>query len=250
MNRGETIAHRELKRLAFAWARDHGFVLAACEVRIPASSYRADVAACSLARKDGERTVVLFECKQSRADLLRDQADEAITRKQAQEISQRLNALRALVGEHRPDLRKGETLFPEYDDYDFRGLRHEGLHGLEKEVETLQRKIFNSVKFSRLRRYEAATHLYLVTEADIVADHEVPLGWGWLVRRGETLDCIVKPTRLSPTPAQTARWLEAIALSGAHVSAKVLGVTKCAATQNDESMGIVAKQAVPSEPKP
>lgn len=226
MNRGETAAHRELKKLAFVWARENGFPIAACEVRIPASGYRADVAACSPARTDSERAVALFECKQCRSDLLRDRADETTVCAQAAEIAQRLSALRAMVAEHRPDLRRGEALFPEYDDYDFRGLRHDGLHGLEKEVETLQRKIFNSVKFSRLRRYEAATHLYLVTEGDILAEHEVPLGWGWLVRKGEALDCLVKPTRLSPRPTQTERWLEAIALAGTRVSAKTLGIER------------------------
>ncbi|MFT3867768.1 MAG: hypothetical protein QM715_04630 [Nibricoccus sp.] len=226
MNRGETAAHRELKKLAFEWARDHGFPIAACEVRIPASGYRADVAACSLAQKDGERAVALFECKQCRSDLLRDKADEAKVRAQTVEISQRLSALRTLVAEHRPDLRRGESLFPEYDDYDFRGLRHEALHGLEKEMETLQKKILNSVKFSRLRRYEAATHLYLVTEGDILAEYEVPLGWGWLARRGETLECLLKPTRLSPTSKQTERWLEAIALAGTRVSAKAFGIER------------------------
>jgi hypothetical protein len=223
MNRGETDAHRELKKLAFAWARENGFPIAACEVRIPSSGYRADVAACSLAQKGGERATALFECKQCRSDLLRDQADEVKVRTQAGEISQRLAALRGMVAEHRPDLRRGEALFPEYDEYDFRGLRHDGLHGLEKEVETLQRKILNSVKFSRLRRYEAATHLYLVTESDILAEYEVPLGWGWLVRKGETLDCLVKPTRLSPTPKQTECWLEAIAVAGTRAMAKEFG---------------------------
>jgi hypothetical protein len=234
MNRGETAAHRELKKLAFVWARDHGFPIAACEVRIPSSGYRADVAACSLVQQGGERAVALFECKQCRPDLLRDQADEAKVRARAEETSQRLASLRALVAEHRPDLRRGEALFPEYDDYDFRGLRHEGLHGLEKEVETLQKKILNSVKFSRLRRYEAATHLYLVTEGDILAEYEVPLGWGWLVRKGDALDCLVKPFRLSPTPRQTERWLEAIALAGTRVSAKTLGITKQAEAPEPE----------------
>ena len=34
---GETAAHRELKRLALAWAQANGFTLAATEVRVPSS---------------------------------------------------------------------------------------------------------------------------------------------------------------------------------------------------------------------
>jgi len=231
MNRGESVAHQALKKLAFAWAQENGFPVAACEVRIPASGYRADVAACSLTRKSAERVVALFECKQSRSDLLRDQADEPAVRMQNAALADRLTTLRSLIAEHRPDLRRGEALFAEYDDYDFRGLRHAGLHALEKELETLQRKIIQCVKFSRLRRYQAADHLYLVTENDIMVENEVPLGWGWLVREDDTLICRVKPVRLSPSPQQAIRWLEAIALAGTRSAAKILGVT----TQNTET---------------
>jgi hypothetical protein len=222
MKRGETDAHRELKRLAFAWARENSLPIAACEVRIPASGYRADVAACS--RDTTNRIVALFECKQCRADFLRDQADETAVRLQTEELTARMSALRALLAVHRPDLRRGESLFAEYDDYDFRGLRHDGLHTLENELETLQKKIIQSVKFSRLRRYHAADHLYLVTESDMMTENEVPLGWGWLVRSGDTLTCALKPVRLSPTPQQRLHWLEAIAIAGARSTARALGL--------------------------
>ncbi|MFT3783001.1 MAG: hypothetical protein QM790_13415 [Nibricoccus sp.] len=224
MNRGETAAHQQLKRMAFVWAQQNGFPIAACEVRIPSSGYRADVAGCSLSRKDAPRAVALFECKQCRADFLRDEADETTTRTQATALNERMNALRALIAVHRPDLRLGVSLFPEYDDYDFRGLKHSGLHAVETELETLQRKLLQCVKFSRLKRYHAADHLYLVTEAGILSENEVPLGWGWLVREGETLVCRTKPLRLSPTPQQIERWLEAIAAAGARATAKLIGI--------------------------
>lgn len=222
MNRGETNAHRELKRLAFAWARENSLPIAACEVRIPASGYRADVAACS--RDATDQLAALFECKQCRADFLRDQADEPAVRQQAMELTARMSALRELLAVHRPDLRRGESLFAEYDNYDFRGLRHDGLHALENELETLQKKMIQSVKFSRLRRYHAADHLYLVTESGMMTENEVPLGWGWLVRSGDALTCALKPVRLSPTPRQRLRWLEAIAVAGTRSTALALGL--------------------------
>lgn len=224
MSRSETAAHLELKKLAFAWAQENGFPIAACEVRIPASGYRADVAACSLVRKNAERAVALFECKQSRADLLRDRTDEPAARERNAKLGERLARLRALIAEHRPDLRRGDSLFPEFDDYDLRGLQHEGLYALEKEIETLQRKLVQGVKFSRLRRYHAATYLYLVTEADIVAAHEVPLGWGWLVREGGALVLRAKPVRLEPASEKTTRWLEALAAACARATASSLGL--------------------------
>jgi len=47
MKSGETSAHRELKRLALAWAQANGFAIAATEARVPKCGYRTDVAACS-----------------------------------------------------------------------------------------------------------------------------------------------------------------------------------------------------------
>lgn len=38
-----------------------------------------------------------------------------------------------------------------------------------------------------MTRYRCADFLWLVAESDIVAPAEVPAGWGWLVRVGETL---------------------------------------------------------------
>ncbi len=219
MHRGETPAHRELKRLAFEWARENGLPLAACEVRIPSSGYRADVAACS---RGDDRRVAIFECKQCRSDFLRDQADEPGVRLRAVELAERVASLRALIAVHRPDLRRGESLFAEFDDYDFRGLRHDGLQAVERELELLQRKIVASLKFSRLRRYQAADHLYLVTEPDIMNASEVPAGWGWLVREGAMLHVRLKPVRLLPTALQQARWLEAIALAGTRAAARLL----------------------------
>lgn len=214
MSSGETQAHRTLKRLALSWARGAGLVIAGFEVRIPHSGYRADVAAASRHPMGREGRVALFECKQGRADFLRDQADETGTRTQATALATRVQALRAAVASHRPDLRRGETLFPEFDSYDFAGLRHDTLHGLEHELEGLQQKLLTSIKFSRLRTYQAADLLYLVTEPGIMAAHEVPNGWGWLVREGDALVLAQPPVRLAPRPEQRLAWLESIALAG------------------------------------
>ena len=225
MSSGETQAHRELKRLAFGWAREHGLPLAGCEVRVPRSGYRADVAAMSRAPLGEDGVVALFECKQCRADLIRDHADEADVRIRSLEIAARLGELRALIAVHRPDLRRGISLFAEFDEYDLAGLRHDTLHALEKELEVLQSKLASSVKFSRLRRYQAADHLYLVTEPGIVDAREVPVGWGWLERDGEQLRLRQAPVRHRTTPEFRARWLETIAAAGARESAKAIEKT-------------------------
>ena len=220
--KSETKAHAELKGLAFAWARANGFPLAAFEVRVPASGYRADVAAASRHPTAPTGAIALFECKQSRADFLRDQADEPAIRAEAAKVAKRLAELRSMIAVHRPDLRRGESLFPEYDCYNLAGLQHETLHRLEADLEVLQRKTTAAVKFSRLRKYGAADFLYLVTEPGIAEAHEVPDGWGLLVRDGATLALRQLPVRHSLTPERRLAWLEKLALAGTAAAARGL----------------------------
>jgi hypothetical protein len=210
MPASETETHQKLKRLALAWARQGGFAIATTEVRVPRSGYRADVAA--IGRGTGARCAV-FECKQARADLLRDAHDEEAVRAELAELIGRRANLEALLSVHRPDLRKGETLFPEYDAWDFSGLEHQAYHTVLARLATLQARVGNGVKFARMLRHRCADFLYLVVEGGIYAEAEIPAGWGLLVRRDEDLELRRKPAALDATAGQRHALLEAIALA-------------------------------------
>ena len=220
MNCGETERHRELKRLALAWARGRGLDLAAAEVRIPRSGWRADVAAAG--GPDGP--CALFECKQSREDLRRDAHDEAAARARCDELTRRALALDELLAAHCPALRRGEALWPEFDTWDFSALRHRGRRALAVARAAAERRVRDGTKFSRLRRYQAADELYLVVAPDCFAPADVPAGWGLLVRTaapgsgGPGLRLERAPEPLAAAPAQRAALRAAIrrALGRAH----------------------------------
>ncbi len=195
----ESDAHRNLKRLALVWARARRLVLAATEVRLPRSGYRADVAASTPRVLAGNAVTAVFEGKASRADFLRDSAPEEQARVGV--LARRLDELRRLIAAHRPDLRKGEELFAEFDAYDLRGLRRDTHDRLAAELQTAQRKLHEGTKFAKLARWRAASLLYVVTEDDVMEPHEVPDGWGWLVRRGEGLELVTRPV-LNPSTAE------------------------------------------------
>lgn len=212
MNRGETERHLELKRLALAWARARGLDLAAAEVRVPRSGWRADVAAAR--RSDG--TCALFECKQSREDLRRDAYDEAAARARWEELTRRARGLDELLATHCPELRRGEALWPEFDTWDFSGLRHRGRRALALARSAAERQVREGTKFSRLRRYQAADELYLVVEPDCFAPADLPAGWGLLVRTAgngagaAALRLERAPEPLAATPGQRAALRAAI----------------------------------------
>lgn len=226
MSSGETQQHRDLKRLAVAWALSQGFHACAVEVRLPRSNYRADVAATTdhIASKQG-RTAV-FECKASRPDLLRDATRETDARREMETLASRLAALRELIGEHRPDLRRGETLFPEFDAVDLRGIRHDTYRRLEKRLQVLQAKLLGGVKFARIARYRIASVCYLVTEHEFMSLAELPAGWGWLARKGEALELMVQPTLAETNPADRVALLERIARAATRLLAEQYAIDR------------------------
>ncbi len=195
--------------------------MCATEVRVPKSGYRADVAAAS--SRDERRTVV-FECKQARADLLKDTHAEDATRSRLVELSERRRTLEGLLAVHRPDLRRCEALWPEYDSWDFSSLDHPTYRSVLAEIDTVQRRIVRGTKFSRMFRYRCADFLYLVVEDGIFAEAEIPAGWGLLVRRGDGVECARRPADLSATAAQRLALLDSIALAGTRAVNRAMGV--------------------------
>lgn len=209
--------HRELKRLALAWARARRLVIAGAEVKLPRSHYRADVAAATPRALAGNSFTAVFECKASRADFLRDSAPEAGADEALAALARRLAELRTLIAAHRPDLRRGEELFAEFDAYDLRGLRHDTHNRLETEFRIAQRKLLDGTKFAKLGRWRAASLLYVVAEEGILAPHEIPDGWGLLLRRGDNLELVIRPCLNPTTPEERVALLERIAVAGGRI---------------------------------
>lgn len=203
---GESQAHRDLKRLALAWAQQQGFRIAAAEVSVPhLGACRMDAAAYRpefIRQKDTDTkrwvqmpslgATAIFECKSSRADFLKDSRCAAAIAKRLS----RLHECRALYEEsmrhHLPTLRKGETLFAEFDAYSFETAGFEPYDKICAEIRTLSKRLHSQTKFDKLTRWKAANLYYLVAAPGVAKLHEVPAGWGLLVQREEKLEVIAK----------------------------------------------------------
>ncbi len=178
--RGETETHRRLKRLAVLWAQAHGYSACAVEVNLPNCGYRADVAAYR-ARGAEPGTTAIFECKQVRSDLRRDNCRSATTRERLATLSRRRQVLERLLRVHYPTLRTGESLFPEFDALDLATLQHRSYRRVIAELGALQKQLRGGTKFECLTRYRSANLFYLVLPHTLYREPEVPLGWGALV---------------------------------------------------------------------
>jgi hypothetical protein len=198
MASGETVAHQNLKSLATVWARQSGYSAVATEVRLPNSAFRADVVAYHRARRSpGTECAIgdtaIFECKQVRSDFLKDSYVAETTRRRLVELTQRRHTLERLLKLHVPSLRRGESLFAEFDTVDLRGMEHKTYRRVLREIDVKQRRLFGKTKFDRLIRYRCANLNYLVVEPGILEPHEAPTGWGLLVNHGGQLVLEAKP---------------------------------------------------------
>jgi hypothetical protein len=212
-NHGETAAHARLKRLACIWAQAHGYSACAAEVSLPSCRFRADVAGYRPVRREIGETAI-FECKQSRADLRRDNCESDSARQRLDSLCQRRLVLERNLRVHFPSLRLADSLFPEFVSYDFTSLKHRSYQRVLRELSALQGRLFDCVKFETLRRYRCANLFYLVVPEELFCESEVPIGWGVLAETNGTLGVLRKPIWQGSPSQQRLQLLQRIAAAG------------------------------------
>ncbi len=210
----ESNEHRNLKRLACSWLPEQGCSAVASEVRLPLSNFRVDVAGYqplrSLSAEPG--TTFAMECKQSRSDFLRDAGQEIRALDMKEGHRQRIQRLRDLLSAHLPQCRLNESLFAEYDTYDFSSWRHATWFKLNAEYMRLSRKVSSGVKFDKIARYGCARYCYLVVSENVIrSERELPLGWGCLEARNGELVLVKLALPLGTKASARLKLLERIA---------------------------------------
>jgi len=211
--RGETEAHRQLKRLAVLWAQAQGYAACAVEVSLPQCRYRADVAAYR-ARGNESGVTAIFECKQVLADLRRDNCCSLSASERLKTVNKRREVLERHLRVHFPTLRGGESLFPEFDSHDFGAIGHQGYTRVVRELAALQKRLRGGTKFECLTRYRCANVFFLVAPNELYREAELPLGWGALVEQDGALHVRRKPAWHDNSPESRLRLLHRIATAG------------------------------------
>ncbi len=250
--RNESERHRALKRLALEWAQCHGYRIAAAEVSAPTLGARLDVAAyrpppTKHAGKTRDATVnvgttVIFECKQGRGDFLKDsRCAERLAARLA-----RLHELRALYEEsmrlHLPSLRHADTLFAEFDSFRFEDAGFEPYDRIMRELRVLSSRLHGQTKFAKLIRWRAANLHYVVAEEGVAKPHELPAGWGLMLRRDCGFEVAVEPTWQEASETARMALLVRIAMAGTRAVNLHLGVALPGA--DGERFGRRSKAAV------
>ena len=221
---GETERHARLKRLAFLWAQVQGYSACAMEVSLPKCRYRADVAAYRLRPKRIGSTAI-FECKQALCDLRRDNCQSDAASQRLETICQRRQLLEKRLRAHYPNLRNGDSLFPEFDLPDFTVIGHRGYARILRELRALQNRLYDCTKFDKLLRYCCANLYFLVLPEDLFRDSEIPVSWGALVEADGALKLVRKPSWHETTAECHNRLLHRIAVAGTRAINRKLEIT-------------------------
>jgi hypothetical protein len=226
----ESQEHLELKRLALAWAQEHGFPIAATEVSLPNFRFRLDVAAYCPGKaprvsSPGDRfssprnraaigLTVVFECKVSRPDYLRHARSVAKTLEDLERFTAKKLRLEEILRIHFPSIRNGDSLFPEYETLNFERPGYEDYQSVLEEIRSLSFQLHAKTKFDKLVKWRAANLHYVVSEPELFRLHELPAGWGLLLRTGDTLETVVRPVFHDVDESQRLTLLHRIALAG------------------------------------
>ncbi|MBX3406174.1 MAG: hypothetical protein KF869_05355 [Phycisphaeraceae bacterium] len=190
----ETPAHAALRADAVRFLFEIGCAAAATEIPCPISRFRVDAAgyfdplprgvagvAQGSWRGATARTVIV-ECKQARADFLRDSRQTPALLARRRE----LEAARACLEERiirvaEPELRiGGSALFPELERWDYDRSRLASYRRIVAELRRTDLALHGQTKFWVLRQYKLSDFLFIAAPRGVLQADEVPPGWGLL----------------------------------------------------------------------
>ena len=194
------------------------------EVTLPQCRYRADVVAYRPQPKKIGSTAI-FECKQALCDLRRDNCHSNTARERLEALCHRRQILETRLRVHYPNLRNGDSLFPEFDSHDFTAIGHRGYARVLCELKAQQNRLYDCTKFDKLIRYRCANLYLLVLPLELFCDSEVPVGWGALVEADGALTLMRRPVWQEATPENRIRFLQRIAAAGTRAFNRQLEIT-------------------------
>jgi hypothetical protein len=215
----ESHRHLQMKRLAASYLVRHGYAAVATEVRCPIARHRIDVAgwldAVPLAGWHDPRITghlpapavdrggagapraprleprsIVIECKQSRADFLRDSRHMDRLIKLRMELERMLTHIEDhCIKAREPSLRRsGSSLFAAMESWDFASSRNAAYHKTLEKLQRVESRLYGQTKFAVVARYRLADRMFVLAPRGLVRPRELPWGWGLLICPASMLD--------------------------------------------------------------
>ncbi len=96
------------------------------------------------------------------------------------EVKNEKQQLEAQIRHDEPELRVGDNLFTEIEDWDYAGSHNPRYHLCLKRLEEIQHALYAGSRFEQIRRAHSADFLYLAVPSGLIDARELANGWGLL----------------------------------------------------------------------
>ncbi len=208
----------DLKRAAIGWLTTQKPDAIGHLVPTRISKYCADIAAfwSSGRRRLLPKKTLVIETRNNRDDCWPDCSGHEGLLDKLKEARELKRTIEAKIRKDEPNLKDTDNLFNEYESWRFKESKNKEYHRCLKEIDKLERAVYNGSFFEQLRRADVADYLYLAVPEGAVHSDELADGWGLiyvkpdlraeLVKAAEFRDCPVeKKIHLAQNVAITCR---------------------------------------------
>jgi len=145
--------------------------------------YQADLAAFwSSPRKKMLQPdiTMIIEMRTDRANCWPDCGNHDELLELLREARTRQNAMEEQIRILEPELRDTDTLFAEFQRWNYAGSSNADYHKCRRQVEKLEHALYKGSRFEQLRQAHVADFHYLAVPAGMVEETELAYGWGLL----------------------------------------------------------------------
>ena len=173
----------ELKQAILGWLLGLAPSGIATQVPTRISKYQVDVAAFWSAPEKQllrpEKTLIV-EIRDDREQCWPDCGDRDRLLRKLREKKDQKTKLEADIRENEPELKESDSLFEEYESWNYAASVNQEYQRCLKQVEKIQHSLYKGSRFEQIRRGHVADLLYLAVPAGEVHADELAEGWGLL----------------------------------------------------------------------
>lgn len=126
------------------------------------------------------RKTMILEMRFERDDCWPDISKREDILASLREVKNKKQQLEAIIRQEEPELRVGDNLFTEIEDWDYHTSRNPDYHRCLRHMEEIQHALYAGSRFEQIRRAHAADFLYLAVPSGLIDPRELANGWGLL----------------------------------------------------------------------
>ncbi len=173
---------RAMKRAILAWLIPQTPSGMALNVPTRVSKYCSDVAAFwsspSKKRLMTPAKTLIVEIRKNREQCWPDCSRQEELLPLLRKMKKEKASIEAILRREEPELKENDTLFPEFESWNYKLTKKRKYHTCLKQLEEIEHALYKGSRFEQIRRAHVADYLYLAVPTGTVLPNELADGWG------------------------------------------------------------------------